>query len=338
MTIHSKKTHAVRNRAYWNWEYLRRNPLYLEFDEVISDYSRYLAKIGELSTYYRLRDEEPGMKGSKHCLPFYIHLNKKYGKEEAELYYKHFMHIQDFFRIFRTPVIPAKWGTLPVDTLIELLDGNDISFEVTSSIKILTLVTLHKDWTINVNNNNPSFYQFKKLLSRNITINTDSMLKNDKDIKITQEKNYAQHVESVMDHYNNDNTQQFTELIESIHKLDSLGGTVSDELAQDIVQIGSSFLEGPQIPDEDYDKMYDFLLQGKYIHGADEMRLASLVIWDFVNYAGKSFNEALKWLQGTVKSYDISSEWDQVFKNSLMKKYYTTTDECITRGQILPLG
>jgi hypothetical protein len=141
-----------------------------------------------------------------------------------------------------------------------------------------------------------------------------------------------------MNHYNSEEAQLAISLFEKVQQLKNIDGTLSSDQEQSIVQIGETFLEGPPISDEDYAQIYDFLLLKKYIHGADKMRLASLILWDCIHIEEMSFNDALKWLQGTIDGYDLSSEWEQAFKASLMKKYYDTTCECIGKGHILPLG
>jgi hypothetical protein len=301
----------LKGIAFWYWEYMRRNPLYIRYCDVITEYDDYFKSLGvydymqskeyldEMSEYVTTHDESEDLKYT----PFRRRLEKEHGEEAGRRFFKYgFLSCgfeDKFGRIYKHYSV----GIDSTEALERLMSGRDISFKTNEVADLAALTKLNGSWLITVDDFTPDTFTYDLKRSKTIKIDPNGVL--DDPGKVGLE----------------------------IYALNLINKAVE------------SLFEEQKIADETLQSVYNLNFSGKTLRNADISRLAALWLWDKAHEKGRqnpaAFKEVYPLLKAKLndKKRTIVGNWEQQdLKANRIRTHYEMTDYCIRHRTITHLN
>lgn len=300
----------LRRIAFWYWEYMRRNPLYQRYCQVIDSYDDFFKSIGvyefmqskefldEMAEYVSSHDSPEDLKYT----PFRRKLEKEHGKDAGSKFFKYGSLAcgfeNKFGRIYKNNSIG-----LDSETALDLLlENRDVDFSTKDQTDISALLKLNRNWLLTVDGMAPDNFSFNFKRTGNVKIDPDAIVNSP--IKIGLE------VQAL---------NMISKAIENI-------------------------FEKQHIEDETLQAIYKLCLAGKHINSSDVMRLAMIWMWDKAHEADEAtsapFDDVYPLLKAKVeKSGKTDGAWEQIItRRKRILGYYEMTDFCIKNRVIISLN
>lgn len=308
-------TDRLKNVAFWYWEYMRRNPLYRRYCNVIDRYDNFFKSIGvydymqskeyldEMSEYTSTHDEREELRYT----PFRLRLERDHGERAGLLFFKYgFLSLgfeNKFGRIYKycTDGIDA-------DALInKLLTDEDVSFSTENVADIAALVKLNGQWLITVDGFTPDTFCYDLQRSNEVKISPKAILEEPGKVGL------------------------------EVYALNLINKAVESQFEKQRVSL------------ETMGSVYKLSLAGKHINSTDAMRLAMLWMWDKAHENGGKeplpFDQVYRLLKEIILSKhavedgkETGGVWDQIlYRKPRIREYYASTEHCISQPTVIPL-
>lgn len=299
----------LMNVAFWYWEHMRRNPQYRRYCDVIEYYKEYFDRLGELAyldskegleehfSYFYDTENDYDVKNN----PYKTYLEATHGLEAGLKYFK-FAFLSEKFRSKFKRIY--KHYSIGIDTekyLTSIISDNDISFETRDHADIASLIRMHEEWSIKIDDSSPTYYIYHLEDSGPITVDPQGILNAPATIGLEA---YA---------------------INLIHK--SIRGLVKKQSidTDTFAAVYKISVAGKNINSADKMRLAILWLWDK-AHEAD--------------YANPApFNEVYPLLKDKLKSANVSGGvWEQVlYRRSRILGYYKMLTQSISQLTVLPL-
>lgn len=301
----------VKNIAFWQWEYTRRNPTYRKYSEALLALEDRIADHGifELFKNADFQKEANEFANIKATYSYY-HAVDGLLSEEAMKELRRWKTLRDKFteRFMRRRRSSHLGATTCYEMILEMVsegrkreyntgschEGHDYFSE--SLDDILALLSYHHDWSILVDEKLPPKVDFEMLIG--------------------------------FSYRPTDTATDYIHTGDEIRSLSYLHDFTNRE---------------GRVPDELCEIVYKLSIAGKKINPADEMRKFLLILWDEMNKIGsferKTFDhyyrDVLKMIDGEGATHSI---WKQVASNKTrIYKYFQATCRCIEGMRVYSL-
>ena len=301
-------TDRLKRIAFWYWEYMRRNPSYLRFWEVLERYhdffksidvfdsmqtKEYLDEMFEFLSTHDTREEI-------RYTPFRRRLEANHGERAGKLFFKYGFLSCGFEKKFRRLVKEPNEGLNSKEALDLILAGKDVDFETHDIIDMSALGRFNESWLISVDGDSPLNFHYDLERTHSIQISPKGIL--DQPSKVGQE----------------------------IHALNFTNKAVESLFAKQNVE------------DETFQSFYKLNLSGKHINSSNIMRLAMLWLWDTAHQDPcnpRSFDEVYPLLKDKVEKAGMAGGvWEQIMtRQKRIREYFASTDFCIKNYTITSL-
>lgn len=301
----------LKGIAFWYWEYMRRNPLYIRYCDVIKRYDDYFKSIGvydfmqskefleEISEYVSTHEDSEDLK----YMPLRRRLERDHGEKAGIIYFKYgflgYAFEEKFGRIYKDP----SEGIDTKKALEAVMAGKKILFSADNARDISALTKLNGSWLISVDDTTPKSYFYDLPRIQNIKIDPEGILHDPEKIGLEV---YALNL--------------ITKAVESL-------------------------FEEQKIADETLQSVYNLNFAGKTLRNADISRLAALWLWDKAHEKGRqnpaAFKEIYPLLKAKLndKKRTIVGNWEQQdLKANRIRTHYEMTDYCIRHRTITHLN
>lgn len=296
--------------AFWYWEYMRRNPLYIRYCDVINKYDDYFKSLGvydymqskefldEMSAYVWTHETREELKN----FPFRKRLEKEFGAEAGRKTFKYGCLSCGFENHFGRIYKHYSIGMNTEKALDDELSGIISPFITNNPADISALIKLNGSWLITVDGDHPDNFCYDIRRAQNIIINPDGIL--DDPGKVGLE----------------------------VYALNLINKAVE------------SLFEEQKLADDTMRSVYKLSLAGKRFNNADLTRLAALWLWDKAHEksdtAPLDFADVYPLLKTKLeKAKKHDDRWDQIFgRPSRIRNYYASTGYCIQHHTITTLN
>jgi len=305
--VSEEDINRLKGIAFWYWEYLRRNPLYIRYCDVIKRYDDYFKSIGvydfmqtkeyleEISEYVSTHEDSEDLK----YMPIRRRIERDHGEKAGKIYFKYgflgYAFEEKFGRIYKDP----SEGIDTETTLEAVMTGKKVSFLADNARDISALTKLHGSWLISVDDTTPKSYFYDLPRIKNIKIDPDGILHDPGQVGLEV---YALNL--------------ITKAVESL-------------------------FEEQNIDDNTLQSIYLLTISGKTLRNADISRLAALWLWDKAHEKGRqnpaTFKEVYPLLKAKLndKKRTITGNWEQQALNATrVRTHYEMTDYCIRNRTI----
>jgi len=297
----------LKGIAFWYWEYMRRNPLYIRYCDVIKRYDDYFKSIGvyefmqskefleEISEYTSTHEDSEDLK----YMPIRRRLERDHGEKAGKIYFKYgflgYAFEEKFGRIYKDP----SEGLDTEKALEAMMVGKNISFLADNVPDISALIKLNGSWLISVDDTTPKSYFYDLPRIQNIQIDPKGVL-------------------------------------------DDPGRVGLEVYAVNLItKAVESFFEEQKISGETLQSVYLLSCSGKYLKSPAISRLAALWLWDKAHEKDRqnpaTFKEVYPLLKAKLndKKRTIAGNWEQQALNATrVRTHYEMTDYCIRNRTI----
>jgi len=301
----------LKGIAFWYWEYMRRNPLYIRYCDVITEYDDYFKSLGvydymqskeyldEMSEYVATHDDSEDLKYT----PFRRRLEKEHGEEAGRRFFKYGFLSYGFEGKFGRIYKHCSVGIDSDEVLEGLISGKDVLFKTNIVADLAALTKLNGSWLITVDDFTPDTFTFDLKRSKNIKIDPNGILDDPERVGL------------------------------EVYALNIINKAVE------------SLFEEQKVADATLQSVYTLSLAGKRFNKADLTRLAALWLWDKAHEKDRQkpapFKEVYPLLKAKLndKHRVIVGNWEQqALKANRVRAHYAMTDYCIRHHTITHLN
>lgn len=174
----------LKGIAFWYWEYMRRNPLYIRYCDVFNCYHNYFESLGvyeymqskefldEMSEYVSTHDTREELKN----FPFRKRLEKEFGDEAGKRTFKYGCLSCGFENHFERIYKHYSIGIDTEKVLNDELSGKIFPFTTDNPADIAALVKLNGSWLITVDDFQPDTFCYDIKRAQSIKVNPNGVI------------------------------------------------------------------------------------------------------------------------------------------------------------------
>lgn len=307
----------LKNVAFWNWEYQRRNPVYRRWSEVISGYHDFFREVGmfELITskewfdgmneYYNSPEfQEVDTHEAFLNTPYHLHIKENFGEEAWMKHVRYGFLGGNFDKKFHRLWRHHDDGLDTEVALTAILKGQGVKFECSDLKDVTALLKMHSDWLVKISGESPSHLWACFEMNATVPINPNVSL--DRLSKVGYE----------------------------VQVLNMLNKAVLEEFDKQFLDSSTT------------EAAYQLSIAGKHINNSDVVRLAMLWMWDSAVERNpedieNQFPEILEQLKERIDTAGLGGEktFNQFFsRKKRILGYFQRTNLCIQEMSVFNLN
>ena len=174
----------IKRVAFWYWEYMRRNTSYRRYCDTIDKYDDFFKEIGvydymqskeyldEMTDYVSSHDEKEDLKHT----PFRRYLEKHHGYRAGLLFFK-YGFLANGYDIKFGRIYKHYLNGMDSNNALEIvLDERNVKFFSDDVADISAISKLNKNWSITIEDDDPSLFYFDYEKFDNIKIKPEALL------------------------------------------------------------------------------------------------------------------------------------------------------------------
>ncbi|WP_415713223.1 hypothetical protein [Maridesulfovibrio sp.] len=321
------KIDRLWNAAFWHWEYMRRNPIYIKYWDNYARYLKCFEDIGELgfinsSEHFELACSNSPDEESDNIDLIIEKMFKADGDKGVQNYIKFGCLSNGFAKKFFMP--PKTYvEEYSCDYMLEhVFECDDFLFKNYDVYNCISLCSTH-EWMFRAPDPVTELYDFAIL--DNLIFSPSKMASNNLSKNVGLEAGVINVTKSVINTCINFSTSGDCSTVEKIKE--------SPEVELDDV-----------VSDEQLEEIYDLIIKPRKLNIADELRLCGLWMWDNYDHdtddPEAEFERVLDELRMKLElGGKDDSPWNQVFeRKKRMWEYFQVTCMCIKKHTVLPLS
>lgn len=300
----------IKRVAFWYWEYMRRNTLYRRYCDTINKYNEYFKKIDvydymqskeyldEMTEYVSIHDEKEDLKNT----PFRKYLEKHHGKKAGLIFFKYGFLANGYDIKFGRIYKYYSLGLNSYDAFENLLNGNIVKFSTDDIADISAISKLNKNWSITIEDEDPSLFYFDYQKFDNIKIKPEALLNDPSRIGLEAHALHLNNkaVNSLFEKQNID-----TDTLSSVYKLSLAGKHIN---SSDVMRLAMLWI---------WDQASEHDKQNS-----------------------REFFEVYPSLKAKIEEYSMADGvWEEILtRKARVAGYYQATKNCIQNLTVTPLG
>jgi hypothetical protein len=323
------KIDRLRNAAFWHWEYMRRNPIYIKYWDKFEFYFKYFDEIG-VSAFINSAEHielvrEIGNDPSREDSNLEIISERMFQADgdKGTLYYTKFGILSACF---------ANKFFIPPKSYIEDYSSEDVfeyvfsreeflfqTYEITECI---SLCSTH-EWMFSTPDSIAELYDFSIVENLNFSPNRMTSMNSSKNVGLE-----AGVINVTKSAINKIIERDISYSCLTFEKMKYLPEVELDDV----------------ISDEQLEDIYDLIIKPRKLNIADELRLCGLWMWDNYDHdtddPEAEFERVLDELRMKLELGGKDDKpWSQVFeRKKRMWEYFQVTCMCIKKHTVLPLS